>query len=288
MEGSLKQPPGVESAEYAAAARDEVPVLQAEHLGVEYRIARTGTRYRAIGDITFVAPDGSFTAIVGPSGCGKSTFLKAIAGLIPCSYGRLLIDGRVVDGPGDGRAVVFQSPALLPWRTALDNVLYGLELRRVPRQEAERRARVMMELVGLTDFVHAYPRELSGGMQQRVNLARALAVDPKILLLDEPFSALDAQTREVMQYELLRIWDETRKTAVFVTHEIAEAVFLADRVAVLSKGPESVLVDMVEVPLPRPRTQQTKRTPLFFALVDRIWAQISGAPSGREPKAVTE
>ncbi|HUZ74154.1 MAG TPA: ABC transporter ATP-binding protein [Stellaceae bacterium] len=281
MEAPLSGPRRRDVAEDMRARHDEIPVLQAEHLGVEYRIARTGERYRAIRDITLAAPQGSFTAIVGPSGCGKSTFLKAIAGLIPCAHGRLLIDGKVVDGPGDGRAVVFQSPALLPWRDVLGNVIYGLELRRARRDDAVKRARSMIDLVGLSDFVHNYPWELSGGMQQRVNLARALAVDPKILLLDEPFSALDAQTREVMQYELLRIWDETRKTAVFVTHEIGEAVFLADRVAVLSKGPESVIVETVEVPLPRPRTAQTKRAPLFFELVDRIWARIAGAGNGR-------
>ena len=260
-------------------------MLQAEHIGVEYDIARTGERYRAIRDITLSVPTGSFTAIVGPSGCGKSTFLKAIAGITPCSHGRLLIEGQVVDGPGKGRAVVFQSPALMPWRDVLGNVLYGLELRRVRRDDAERQARDMIDLVGLSDFTDRYPRELSGGMQQRVNLARALAVDPKILLLDEPFSALDAQTREGMQYELLRIWSETRKTAVFVTHEISEAVFLADRVAVLSKGPESVLLEMVEVPLPRPRTAQTKRSPLFFELVDRIWALIAGP--GKDARAAS-
>ena len=281
MEASLNRPRHFDVADDVPANRSEIPILQAEHLGVEYSIARTGERYRAIRDITLSAPQGSFTAIVGPSGCGKSTFLKAIAGLIPCTQGRLLVEGKVVDGPGDGRAFVFQSPALLPWRDVLGNVIYGLELRRARRDDAVQRARSMIELVGLSDFIHNYPWELSGGMQQRVNLARALAVDPKILLLDEPFSALDAQTREVMQYELLRIWDETRKTAVFVTHEIGEAVFLADRVAVLSKGPESVIVETVEVPLPRPRTAQTKRAPLFFELVDRIWARIAGPGNER-------
>lgn len=253
-----------------------MPVLEAEHIAVEYKILRTGDVYPAISDITFTAPRGSFTAIVGPSGCGKSTFLKAIAGLIRCTRGRLLIEGKPVNGPGDGRAVVFQSPALLPWRDVVGNVIYGLELRRTARPDAEAKARQMIDLVGLSAFVHCYPRELSGGMQQRVNLARALAVDPKILLLDEPFSALDAQTREMMQFELLRIWEETRKTAVFITHEIGEAVFLADRVAVLSKGPGSVLIETVEVDLPRPRTQQTKRMPRFFDLVDHIWGLISG------------
>ena len=282
MEGPLNQS-GPSFAQGGAAQHDDVPVLDAEHLGIEYDIARTGERYRAIRDITLAAPNGSFTAIVGPSGCGKSTFLKAIAGLVPCTQGQLRIEGKPVTGPGEGRGFVFQSPALLPWRDVLGNVLYGLELRHVPRAEAVARARGMIDLVGLSDFLHRYPRELSGGMQQRVNLARALAVDPKILLLDEPFSALDAQTREGMQYELLRIWAETRKTAIFVTHEISEAVFLADRVAVLSKGPESVIVETVEVPLGRPRTAQTKRAPLFFELVDRIGSLIASA--GKESSA---
>jgi NitT/TauT family transport system ATP-binding protein len=252
----------------------EVPVLQAEHMGVEYFIARTGERYRAIKDITMSIPKSSFTAVVGPSGCGKSTFLKAVAGLIRCTHGRLLIDGNLVDGPGADRAVVFQSPALLPWRDVLGNVMYGLDMRGVPRAKAIPMAHKMIDLVGLSKFTERYPRELSGGMQQRVNLARALAVDPKIMLLDEPFSALDAQTRETMQYELLRIWEETRKTALFITHEISEAVFLADRVAILSKGPGSVITEMVDVPLPRPRTHLTKREPVFFELVDHIWDRI--------------
>ena len=255
--------------------KNESAILQAEHLGVEYAIKRTGERFCAIEDITLSINKGSFTAIVGPSGCGKSTFLKAIAGLISCSKGRLLIEGMPVEGPGEGRAVVFQAPALLPWRDVFENVIYGLELCHVPRQQAAESARQMIELVGLSQFSQRYPHELSGGMQQRANLARALAVDPKILLLDEPFSALDAQTREVMQYELLRIWEETKKTAIFITHDIREAVFLADRVAILSKGPSTVLTEMVEVTLPRPRTNQTKRDPLFLELVDRITEQIS-------------
>jgi NitT/TauT family transport system ATP-binding protein len=274
MEDDLITRTRTEEVQRRAMAGDEVPVLQAEHMGVEYFIARSGERYRAIKDITMSVPKASFTAVVGPSGCGKSTFLKAVAGLIPCTHGRLLIDGNVVDGPGADRAVVFQSPALLPWRDVLGNVMYGLDMRRVPRTQALSMAHKMIDLVGLSKFTGRYPRELSGGMQQRVNLARALAVDPKIMLLDEPFSALDAQTRETMQYELLRIWEETRKTALFITHEISEAVFLADRVAILSKGPASVVTEMVDVPLARPRTHLTKREPLFFELVDHIWDRI--------------
>jgi NitT/TauT family transport system ATP-binding protein len=250
------------------------PLLQAEGIAIEYLIQRTQERFCAVRDITLSVPRGAFVSIVGPSGCGKSTFLKAIAGLIRCSQGRLLLDGHVVDGPGDDRAVVFQSPSLLPWRDVMGNVMYGMELRRRPAAEARQQALAMIELVGLTAFMHRYPRELSGGMRQRVNLARALAADPKLLLLDEPFSALDAQTRDVMQIELLRIWERTRKTAIFITHDIAEAVFLSDHVAVLSKGPGAVLLETVDIPLPRPRAPETRREPKFFELTDHIWSRI--------------
>lgn len=258
------------------ASPAEAPLLVAEHLALEYFIARTGETYQAISDVTLAVPRGSFTCVVGPSGCGKSSLLKAIAGLIPWSNGRLLIAGQAIEGPGDDRAVVFQSPALLPWRDVLGNVLYGLQLRRVARTDALSRAEAMIALVGLSDFKHRYPHELSGGMKQRVNLARALAVDPQILLLDEPFSALDAQTREGMQYELLRIWEETRKTAIFITHDINEAVFLADQVAIMSAGPGSVLLEAVDVPLPRPRAATTKREQRFFEIVDRVAALVTG------------
>ena len=254
----------------------ERPFLVAEHLGLEYHIGRTNEIYQAIRDISLAVPRGSFTCVVGPSGCGKSSFLKAIAGLIPWSHGRLLIDGKAVEGPGDDRAFVFQAPALLPWRDVLGNVSYGLEIRKAARAERTARAEAMIALVGLSAFKHRYPHELSGGMRQRVNLARALAVDPQILLLDEPFSALDAQTREVMQFELLRIWDETRKTAIFITHDIGEAVFLGDQVAIMSAGPGSVLLDVVEVPLPRPRNAQSRRDPVFFEIVDQVAAQVVG------------
>jgi NitT/TauT family transport system ATP-binding protein len=239
------------------AERSAPPLLLADRLGLEYRISATGETHLAIRDVSLAVPRGSFTTIVGPSGCGKSSLLKAFAGLLPLSAGRLLIDGQEVRGPGNDRAVVFQAPALLPWRDVRGNVMYGLELRHTPAEAADARAAAMIALVKLAGYEARLPRELSGGMQQRVNIARALAVDPEILLLDEPFSALDAQTRESMQFELLRIWRETSKTAIFVTHDIGEAVFLADRVAVLSAGPGSVLADLVEVPLPRPRTART-------------------------------
>lgn len=244
--------------------------LVAEHVGIKYRVKRTGAFYHAIGDITLQIKPQEFVCIVGPSGCGKSTFLNAVAGLQPYNGGQLWLDGKKITGPGSDRAVVFQSAALLPWRTVLDNVKYGLELRGTEANAMNAKALAMIKLVGLAGHEYKYPNELSGGMQQRVNLARALASDPELLLLDEPFSALDAQTREVMQYELLRIWQETKKTALFITHQIDESVFLADRVVVLSKGPESTISAVIDIPLPRPRNEETKATAEFVSLVKEI------------------
>jgi NitT/TauT family transport system ATP-binding protein len=213
-------------------------------------------------------------AIVGPSGCGKTTLLNAVDGLQPISGGALELNGKPITGPGPDRAMVFQQPSLLPWRTVLGNVIYGLELQgRTSRKERTERAGELIRLVGLGGFEHAYPTELSGGMQQRVNLARALATDPEMLLLDEPFAALDAQTREFMQRELLRIWGETRKTALFITHDIKEAVYLADRVLVFTRRPGRVK-QCVEVELPRPRELRIKRDSRFLEYEDQIWNSI--------------
>jgi NitT/TauT family transport system ATP-binding protein len=244
--------------------------LVAEHVGIEYRVKRTGEKLQAVRDVTLQIKPQEFVCIVGPSGCGKSTFLNAVAGLLPHNKGNLILDGNKINGPGKDRAVVFQSPALLPWRTVMGNVKYGLELRGTNKLVMEEKAMAMIKLVGLSGNELKYPNELSGGMQQRVNLARALASDPELLLLDEPFSALDAQTREVMQKELLRIWGEARKTALFITHQIDEAVFLADRVIVLSKGPGSVVSADIEINLPRPRSDASKVDPEFLALVGKI------------------
>jgi NitT/TauT family transport system ATP-binding protein len=244
--------------------------LVAEHVGIEYRVKRTGEYLQAVRDVSLQIKPQEFVCIVGPSGCGKSTFLNAVAGLLPHNKGQLILDGTKISGPGKDRAVVFQSPALLPWRTIVDNVKYGLELCGTEASVMQERAMSMIKLVGLSGHEHNYPNELSGGMQQRVNLARALASDPELLLLDEPFSALDAQTREVMQNELLRIWQETKKTALFITHQIDEAVFLADRVIVLSKGPGSVVSADMEIRLPRPRTEAMKSEPEFLSKVSEI------------------
>jgi NitT/TauT family transport system ATP-binding protein len=224
-------------------------------------------------DISVTIHDGEFVALVGPSGCGKTTFLRIVSGLEDAEGGTISVDNAIVTGPGRDRGFVFQSDSLLPWRTVLGNTIVGLELAgRIGVADLER-TRKLLSLVGLAGFESYFPRQLSGGMRQRVNLARALAIDPKILLMDEPFSALDAQTREIMQSELQRIWEEGRKTVLFVTHQIDEAVFLADRVLVFARRPGRILED-VRVELPRPRTLSTKREPAFVALVDRIWRLI--------------
>ena len=211
-----------------------------------------------------------FVSIVGASGCGKTTFLRILDGLITPSVGEVLIDGQKVNGPGPNRGFVFQKDSLWPWRTTMGNILFGLQIQRRPRAEARRIVQQLIELVGLRGFESHYPHQLSGGMRQRVNLARALAIDPEVLLMDEPFAALDAQTREVMQLELIRIWTDRRKTVVFVTHQIDEAVFLSDRVVVLAARPGRIK-EIVPIDLPRPRRFAVKRTPEFVAHVDKIW-----------------
>lgn len=228
----------------------------------------------AVEDVSFSIRAQEFICVVGPSGCGKSSILNVIAGLIRPVGGEITLDGQPVRGTGRNRSVVFQSPALLPWRTALENVRYGLDLWRTPRTEADRTARAMLDLVGLDAYEKNFPHELSGGMQQRVNLARALAVDPELLLLDEPFAALDAQSRESMQNELLRIWTATRKTSLFVTHQIDEAVLLADRVIVMGRGPGHIK-EIIPIDLPRPRDEHIRRAPKFFEYEDRIRTLIS-------------
>ncbi len=226
-----------------------------------------------IGGISAAVQKGEFISIVGPSGCGKTTFLRIVAGLEQASGGEVRLDGRVVREPGADRGFVFQSDNLLPWRTIYDNARIGQEIAGRSGAAERQRTMDMLKLVGLEGFEHYYPRQLSGGMRQRVNLARALAVDPEVLLMDEPFSALDAQTREIMQTELLRIWERGRKTVLFVTHQIDEAVLLSDRVWVFARRPGR-LQEVIDIPIPRPRDLSAKRTPDFVALVDRIWRLI--------------
>jgi NitT/TauT family transport system ATP-binding protein len=260
--------------------------LVMDHVGITYTSRRDNRRYRAIKDVSFTVDQNEFTCVVGPSGCGKSSLLLAAAGLVPISHGQMTIGDRKIVSPERDRAVVFQAASLLPWRTVMGNVIYGLQLMKVPRREARERGQRIIDLVGLNSFEGHYPHELSGGMQQRVNLARALVADPQLLLMDEPFAALDAQTRDVMQAELLRIWEHMRKSVMFVTHQIDEAVFLGDRVIVLSKGPGITIADVVEVNFPRPRAETIRRSPEFIALVDRIWdcirtgGESAGTPAG--------
>jgi NitT/TauT family transport system ATP-binding protein len=216
---------------------------------------------------------GAFVSVVGPSGCGKTTFLRIVAGLEQATSGEVLLDGRALAGPGGDRGFVFQQDNLLPWRTVLANAMIGPEVAGRLGAPERKRTLDLLKLVGLEGFEGYYPRQLSGGMRQRVNLARALAIDPEILLMDEPFSALDAQTREIMQTELMRIWEQGRKTVLFVTHQIDEAVFLSDRVLVFGRRPGR-LQESVTIDLPRPRTLDIKRTADFVAYVDRIWKQI--------------
>jgi NitT/TauT family transport system ATP-binding protein len=227
----------------------------------------------ALRNITFDVASGEFIAIVGPSGCGKTTFLRIVAGLESASAGEVRIDGRIVRKPGGDRGFVFQQDSLLPWRTVFANAMIGPEVAGHAGEAERRRTLDLLKLVGLAGFEGYFPRQLSGGMRQRVNLARALAIDPEILLMDEPFSALDAQSREIMQTELLRIWEQGRKTVLFVTHQIDEAVFLADHVFVFARRPGRVQ-DRVDIDLPRPRTLAIKRTPEFVAYVDHIWKLI--------------
>lgn len=229
-----------------------------------------GKVIEALRGIDLDVREGEFLSIVGASGSGKSTLLRIVDGLLSPTLGTVEVEGRGVTGPGPDRAFVFQQDSLLPWRTVIDNIAYGLVLRGMSRREARERARGLVELTGLAGFETYYPHQVSGGMRQRVNVARALAVDPKILLLDEPFAALDAQTREIMQAELLRIWNQKKKTVLFVTHQIDEAVYLSDRVVVLSSRPGTIR-KVVEVNLERPRALSVKRSREFIGHVDDIW-----------------
>ena len=230
---------------------------------------RKGGDVTALADVTLEVGANEFVTLVGPSGCGKTTLLKMLAGLIPPSTGTITLDGQAVTGPSRRVGLVFQAPVLMPWRTVLENVLLPVEILRLSRARYVERARELLALVGLGAFERQFQRELSGGMQQRVAICRALIADPPVLLMDEPFGALDALTREALAFELLRIWDTDRKTVVFVTHSIPEAVLLADRVVVMTPRPGRV-ADVLEVDLPRPRTSDMVFSPLFKEYSDRI------------------
>jgi len=251
----------------AHAAAIEVAGLSHVYAGREGQVP-------ALEDIALTVGAGRFVVIVGPSGCGKTSLLMMMAGLRNQTSGTILCAGRPIDAPDPDRVgVVFQEASLFPWLTALDNIEFPLSIRHAPREERRQRANAMLDLVGLQGFGGRYPHELSGGMKQRVSIARGLVQDPPVLLMDEPFAALDEQTRMTMGHELLRIWSQTGKTVVFVTHSLTEAVYLADEVLVMSARPGRI-IDRIDIALPRPRTYEMMATDVFGRLRDRIWQQI--------------
>jgi NitT/TauT family transport system ATP-binding protein len=251
----------------------ETAVIEAVGVGKTYPGSDGHPPFTALQGADLTIREGEFISLIGPSGCGKTTLLKMIDGLMPYDQGELRVLGAPVTGPGPERAVVFQNFALLPWLTVLDNVAFGLRLRGMDKEEREQIAHRNIEMVGLKGFATAYPRQLSGGMQQRVGLARALSVDPSILLMDEPFGSLDAQTRNLMQADLLRVWDASRKTVVFVTHAMDEAVFLSDRVVLMATRPGRVS-EIIDIDLPRPRTDETRTDPRFVELTSYVWDRL--------------
>jgi NitT/TauT family transport system ATP-binding protein len=249
--------------------------LTIEHLGKTYFDPFANRQVTAIRDISLTVDAGDFVSVVGPSGCGKTTMLNTIAGFLAPTTGRIRVDDRAVSGPGPDRGVVFQSFALFPWRTVLDNVAFGPKMRGVPKAKRHEIAREYLALAGLSHAAERYPNELSGGMQQRVGVVRALANEPDVLLMDEPFAAVDAQTRMTLQEELTRIWGERRPTVLFITHDVNEAVFLANRVVVLSHG--SVLDD-IAIDLPRPRAWDALiEDAAFKSLAARVLQRVRAA-----------
>ena len=244
--------------------------VEARGVAVAYERTRDKSTLIALEDFTLDVAEGEFLAIVGPSGCGKSTFLNVVAGLVPAAAGEVKVFGKPVTGPGPDRAVVFQDYALMPWRTVESNVRFGLEMQHRIDSSTKDAVRHYVDLVGLTGFEKAYPRELSGGMRQRVGLARALVTEPRLLLMDEPFAAVDAMTRELMQEELTKIVATTGQPIVFITHGVDEAVTLADRIAVVTNRPGRIK-EIVPVDLPRPRSRASRQLPEFQALRDHVW-----------------
>jgi NitT/TauT family transport system ATP-binding protein len=236
--------------------------------GVSKRYRHRAIDLAALEAVSFAVPTGSFVSIVGPSGCGKSTLLKIILGVVAPSAGEVRFDGRRVEGPQPGIGMVFQSPALLAWRSVLANVMLPVEIRRYPEPPYRERARALLAMVGLEEFATHYPQQLSGGMQQRVAICRALIHDPRLLLFDEPFSAVDDLTRDQLNQEVLKIWERTGKTIVLVTHNIGEAVYLSDQVVVMSSRPGKVTA-IVPIRLPRPRRPDLRLEPVFAEHVRR-------------------
>ena len=257
------------------------PLIKAQDLTLRFT-PRNRDPITALAGLNVTVARGEFVSIVGPSGCGKSTFLNVVLGLIIQDSGTLELEGKPITGPGQERAMVFQEFGLLPWRTVVGNVELGLELKGVPARERVKRADELIKLVGLNGFERHYPHELSGGMKQRVGLARALATEPEVLLMDEPFAALDAQTRDLMQTELLQIWERTKKTVLFVTHSIEEAAYLSDRVIVMTARPGRTK-DALRIELPRPRDYEMRLTPEFNEIKLRIWEVLKEELTGRGP-----
>ena len=263
-----------------------MPLLDIQHVTTEF--ARQGRVIRALDAIDLTVEEGEFLTIVGPSGCGKTTLLHMLGGFVPVEEGAIRLDGKAIGGPGPDRGVIFQEYALFPWRTAHGNVVWPLEIKGIAKAERERIAERYLELVHLQGFRDHYPAELSGGMKQRVALARILVLDPRILLMDEPFGALDSQTRELMQEELLEIWSTTGKTVIFITHDIDEAVYLSDRVIVMTARPGKVK-EALRIDLPRPRRLEIKKSSDYAAYRNRVWdllhvevmAARRDAPEGR-------
>jgi NitT/TauT family transport system ATP-binding protein len=245
--------------------------IEITDLGIVF--GRDDRRVEAIRRFTLMSTPGEFVALLGPSGCGKTTVLNAVAGFVQPTFGRVTVDGEPVVEPGADRGMVFQQHSLFPWKTVLANVEFGLKMRGIGSIERTAQARRYLNLVGLAGFERAYPGELSGGMQQRVGIARVLVNRPRVMLMDEPFGALDAQTRLTMQELLLGVWREVRTTVLFVTHDIDEAIFLADRVAVMTARPGQIR-DLMPVKLPRPRPAEVIATPEFMSLKARVLAQV--------------
>jgi len=246
-----------------------VPYIQARNVVLTFR-PKNRDPVTALQGLDLEVGHGEFLSLVGPSGCGKSTFLNVLLGLLRPDQGDLQLGGKKITGPGYERAMVFQEFGLLPWRTVLANVELGMELKGMPVSIRRQRSNELTNLVGLRGFENHYPHELSGGMKQRVGLARALATDPEVLLMDEPFAALDAQTRDLMQAELLQIWDRTKKTVIFVTHSIEEAAYLSDRVVVITSRPGRAK-KVLDIKLPRPRDYEMRLSPEFNDIKADIW-----------------
>jgi NitT/TauT family transport system ATP-binding protein len=244
-----------------------------EAAGVRKTYSKDGRSIPVLDVERFAVREGEFVTVIGPSGCGKSTLLHIMGGFIPADAGSIRVFGGAVNGPGPDRGMMFQEFALFPWKTVEGNVAWGLEAQAFPKERIRETVDAYLEMIGLTEFRKHYPAELSGGMKQRVALARVLAFNPKVLLMDEPFGALDAQTRETMQEEVTRLWERTRKTIVFVTHDIEEAVFLGDRVVVLSARPGRIRED-IRIDLPRPRSLEIKKSIECHEYRNRIWDMI--------------